>query len=110
MGRRSRIISIAGGNSRVRAGGNPAGILLLNHKMPKVSGLEVLKAIKADEHLKMIPVVALTSSRETPDLNDFYKHKVNSCLEKPVDFPEFIKAVNLDAAVLSANLDQILRE
>jgi CheY-like chemotaxis protein len=70
-------------------------VVLLDNKMPKVNGLEVLKAIKTDEHLKAIPVVALTSSRETPDLNEFYKHGVNSYVIKPVDFPEFIKAVKL---------------
>ncbi len=61
--------------------------------MPKVNGLEVLKTIKADEHLKTIPVVVLTSSRETPDLVEFYKHGVNAYVVKPVDFSEFMKAV-----------------
>src|SRR6266498_555467 len=56
-----------------RLGGNPI-VVLLDNKMPKVSGLEVLKTVKADENLKMIPVVAMTSSREPADLNDFYKH------------------------------------
>jgi CheY-like chemotaxis protein len=75
-----------------RAGGNPI-LVLLDNKMPKVSGLEVLKTIKADAHLKTIPVVALTSSRETPDLIEFYKHGVNAYVVKPVDFGEFVKAV-----------------
>jgi response regulator RpfG family c-di-GMP phosphodiesterase len=61
--------------------------------MPKISGLEVLKIIKADEHLKVIPVVVLTSSRETPDLLEFYKHGVNAYVVKPVDFTEFMRAV-----------------
>src|SRR5208282_4605180 len=60
-----------------RAGGNPI-VVLLDNKMPKVSGLEVLKTMKADEHLKIIPVVVLTSSRETPDLVEFYKLGVNA--------------------------------
>ena len=77
---------------KTRAGGNPI-LVLLDNKMPKVSGLEVLKTIKADEHLKMIPVVALTSSRETPDLIEFYKHGVNAYVVKPVDFAEFMKAI-----------------
>jgi CheY-like chemotaxis protein len=77
-----------------RSSGNPV-VVLLDNKMPKVNGIDVLKAIRADEHLKMIPVVALTSSRETPDLNEFYKHGVNSYVVKPVDFPEFIKVVKL---------------
>src|ERR1017187_6530980 len=72
---------------KTRAGGNPI-LVVLGNKMPKVSGLEVLKTIKADEHLKMIPVVALTSSRETPDLIEFYKHGVNAYVVKPVDRSE----------------------
>jgi CheY-like chemotaxis protein len=61
--------------------------------MPKVTGLEVLKIIKADPELKKIPVVVLTSSREAPDLNDFYQHGVNAYVVKPVDFSMFMKAV-----------------
>jgi CheY-like chemotaxis protein len=80
------------GKFKDRPAGNPI-LVLLDNKMPKISGLEVLKAIKADEHLKIIPVVALTSSRETPDLIEFYKHGVNAYVVKPVDFSEFMKAV-----------------
>jgi CheY-like chemotaxis protein len=80
------------GKFKTRQGGDPI-LVLLDNKMPKVSGLEVLKAIKTDEHLKLIPVVALTSSRETPDLVEFYKHGVNAYVVKPVDFTEFMKAV-----------------
>ena len=75
-----------------RRGGNPI-VVLLDNKMPKVSGLEVLKMIKADDNLKMIPVVVLTSSRETPDLVEFYKHGVNAYVVKPVGFAEFRQAV-----------------
>jgi CheY-like chemotaxis protein len=75
-----------------RDGGNPI-VVLLDLKMPKVDGLEVLKIIKADEHLKSIPVVMLTSSRESPDLIECYKHGVNSYVVKPVDFGEFVTAV-----------------
>ncbi len=67
--------------------------MLLDNKMPKVSGLEVLKTIKADADLRTIPVVVLTSSRETPDLVEFYKHGVNAYVVKPVDFNEFMEAV-----------------
>jgi CheY-like chemotaxis protein len=81
------------GKYKTRSGGNPI-VILLDNKMPKVSGLEVLKTIKADEHLKTIPVVGLTSSRETPDLIEFYKHGVNAYVVKPVSFPDFEKAVN----------------
>lgn len=72
--------------------GNPI-VILLDNKMPKVSGLEVLKIVKADPNLMMIPVVALTSSRETPDLVEFYKHGVNAYVVKPVDFSEFKEAI-----------------
>lgn len=75
-----------------RPNGNPVAVLL-DLKMPKVNGLEVLKIIKADDHLKTIPVVMLTSSRETPDLIECYKHGVNAYVVKPVDFGEFVKAV-----------------
>jgi CheY-like chemotaxis protein len=80
------------GKFKMREGGNP-GVILLDNKMPKVNGLEVLKIIKADEHLRIIPVVALTSSRQTSDLIEFYKHGVNAYVVKPVDFPEFMKTV-----------------
>jgi CheY-like chemotaxis protein len=80
------------GKFKTRTGGNPV-VVMLDNKMPKISGLEVLKTIKADEHLKAIPVVVLTSSRETPDLIEFYKHGVNAYVVKPLDFSEFMKAV-----------------
>lgn len=74
-----------------RTAGNPA-VILLDLKMPKIDGL-VLRTIKADEKLKMIPVVMLTSSREEPDLVESYKLGVNAYVVKPVDFQEFITAV-----------------
>jgi len=80
------------GKFKTRAPGNPV-VVLLDNKMPKVSGLEVLKTMKADDRLKLIPVVVLTSSRETPDLLEFYKHGANAYVVKPVDFSEFMKAV-----------------
>lgn len=80
------------GTFATRERGNPL-FVLLDNKMPKVSGLEVLKIIKADEDLKTIPVVVLTSSRETPDLLEFYKHGANAYVVKPVDFSEFMTAV-----------------
>ncbi len=80
------------GKFKARSGGNPV-VVLLDNKMPKVSGLEVLKIIKDDEHLKVIPIVVLTSSRETPDLIEFYKYGVNAYVVKPVSFDEFMKAV-----------------
>ena len=80
------------GNFNHRTGGNPI-LVLLDLKMPKVSGLEVLKVIKADAQLKIIPVVVLSSSRETPDLVQCYQHGVNAYVVKPVDFGEFVDAV-----------------
>jgi DNA-binding response OmpR family regulator len=75
-----------------RAGNNPA-VILLDLKLPKVDGKEVLKAIRADESLKMVPVVVLTSSREERDLVESYRLGVNAYVVKPVDFHEFVDAV-----------------
>jgi CheY-like chemotaxis protein len=80
------------GKFQTRPGGDPI-LVLLDNKMPKVSGLQVLKTIKADDHLKMIPVVALTSSRLTSDLIEFYEHGVNAYVVKPVGFSEFVMAI-----------------
>jgi len=80
------------GKFEKREGGNPVAVLL-DLKMPKVDGLEVLETIKADDHLKSIPIVMLTSSRETPDLTKCYGLGVNAYVVKPVDFGEFAKAV-----------------
>ena len=80
------------GKFKGREGGNPV-VLLLDLKMPKVNGLEVLKVMKGDRRLKTIPVVMLTSSRETPDLIECYNHGVNAYVVKPVNFGEFATAV-----------------
>jgi len=77
----------------LREKGNPA-VILLDIKMPKVDGLEVLKKIKSDEQLKRIPVVVLTSSREEKDLVKGYEFGANSYVVKPVDFNEFTDAVS----------------
>jgi len=80
------------GKFQRRSGDNPA-VMLLDLKLPKVDGLEVLQRVKADENLKMIPVVVLTSSREERDMVASYKLGVNAYVVKPVDFHEFVNAI-----------------
>lgn len=75
-----------------RPNGEPA-VVLLDLKMPKVDGLEVLRQIKGDPALKMIPVVVMTSSREEQDLLSSYQLGVNAYVVKPVQFHEFVDAV-----------------
>jgi two-component system response regulator len=69
------------------------GLILLDLKLPKVSGLEVLESIKADRDLKRIPVVVLTSSEEAKDVDECYRLGVNSYIVKPVDFKKFMEAL-----------------
>jgi CheY-like chemotaxis protein len=71
---------------------NPA-VILLDLKLPKVDGLEVLKRIKADPDLKTVPVVMLTSSREEQDLAESYDSGANAYVVKPVGFGDFVEAV-----------------
>ena len=80
------------GDFRARAKENPA-VMLLDLKLPKVDGLQVLEKVKADEGLKLIPVVVLTSSQEETDMMRSYKLGVNAYVVKPVDFHEFVNAV-----------------
>ena len=80
------------GKYRLRSKENPA-VVILDIKMPKVDGLEVLRTIKEDDNLKVIPVVILTSSREEKDLSKSYKQGVNAYVVKPVDFQQFVGAV-----------------
>jgi DNA-binding response OmpR family regulator len=80
------------GNFSTRSNENPA-VLLLDLKLPKVNGLEVLQQIRSDEKLNMIPVIVLTSSHEEKDIVASYRLGVNAYVVKPVDFHEFVNAV-----------------
>jgi CheY-like chemotaxis protein len=80
------------GSFRERQRGNPA-LILLDLKLPKVDGLEVLHQIRTDDGLKLIPVVVLTSSREERDLVASYRLGVNAYVVKPVEFHQFVNAV-----------------
>jgi DNA-binding response OmpR family regulator len=80
------------GKYESRASDNPA-VLLLDLKLPKVDGLEVLRQVKSDDKLKMIPVVVLTSSHEEKDMVASYRLGVNAYVVKPVDFHEFVNAI-----------------
>ncbi|MGE5315021.1 MAG: response regulator [Acidobacteriota bacterium] len=87
--------------SKGRFAGRPAGsgprLILLDLKLPKVSGLEVLKRVKSDEAMRQIPVVALTTSRERRDVDESYRLGVNSYIAKPVDFTEFSEVMRMIA-------------
>jgi len=80
------------GKFKTRSSGNPA-VMLLDLKLPKVDGLEVLKQVKSEEKLRMIPIVVLTSSKEEKDMVASYKLGVSAYVVKPVDFHEFVNAI-----------------
>lgn len=80
------------GAFRLRAPGHPA-VVMLDLKLPRLSGLEVLEIVKRDEALKMIPIVMLTSSREDQDLQRAYALGVNAYVVKPVSFHDFVGAM-----------------
>lgn len=87
-----------------RADGNPA-VLLLDLKLPKVDGLEVLKIVRETPELRSIPVVMLTSSREEPDLTKAYELGVNAYVVKPVEFRDFVAAIS-DLGIFWAVLNE----
>jgi CheY-like chemotaxis protein len=80
------------GEFATRSDSDPA-VILLDLKMPRVDGLEVLRQLKADPNFRTIPVVVMTSSREDQDLNQCYELNVNAYVVKPLSFHEFIEAV-----------------
>jgi two-component system response regulator len=69
-------------------------VVLLDLRMPKINGIQVLEKIKGDERTKKTPVVVLTSSKEDPDIADCYRLGANSYIVKPVQFDDFVKAVS----------------
>src|SRR5688572_26710591 len=73
---------------------NVPKVILLDLKMPKINGLEVLQRIKSDSNTKMVPVVILTSSAEDPDIKKSYELGANSYIVKPVDFNNFAKIIS----------------
>jgi CheY-like chemotaxis protein len=83
---------LAQGEYAGRSAGNPA-VVLLDLKLPKVDGLEVLKTVRATPTLRSMPVVMLTSSKEEQDLVRSYELGVNAYVVKPVDFTEFVRAI-----------------
>jgi CheY-like chemotaxis protein len=80
------------GEYKNRSTDNPS-VMLLDLKLPKVDGLEVLKQVKSEEKLRFIPVVVLTSSKEEKDMVASYKLGVNAYVVKPVDFHDFVNAI-----------------
>lgn len=87
-----------------RGTGNPA-VILLDLKLPKVDGLEVLKVVRDTPELRSIPTVMLTSSREEPDLQRAYELGVNAYVVKPVEFKEFVTAIS-DLGIFWAVLNE----
>jgi len=73
---------------------NQPKVILLDLKLPKINGLEVLKAIKTDKRTKMIPVVMVTSSKQDSDMKTAYEYGANSYVVKPVDFNKFVEAMS----------------
>ena len=82
------------GKYATRELGHSPKVVLLDLKLPKVNGLEVLRALKQDEKTRLIPVVIVTSSREDPDIKTAYALGANSYVVKPVDFDAFAEAVS----------------
>lgn len=84
----------AEGNYSERKIADTPKVILLDLKMPKINGIQVLQKIKSDERTKKIPVIVLTSSKEDPDIQECYRLGVNSYVVKPVQFEKFLQAVS----------------
>ncbi len=82
------------GRYEKRSLSNPPKVVLLDLKLPKISGLEVLKTVKSDNRTSHIPIVIVTSSRQEPDMTEAYALGANSYVVKPVDFDQFINAMS----------------
>ena len=80
------------GEFALRAEGN-AVVILLDLKMPRLDGVQVVRQLKADEQMRFVPIVVLTSSRESRDLDESYRLGVNAYVVKPVRFAEFVEAI-----------------
>ena len=83
----------ARGSYQVRNNSRPPKVILLDLKLPKVDGLDVLRQVKGDSRTRPIPVVVLTSSREERDMVESYQLGVNSYIQKPVDFDQFRRTI-----------------
>ena len=90
------------GSYKQRNTGNPA-VILLDIKMPRMDGIEVLKAVRSDNKLKIIPVVMLTSSREEPDLKKCYDLGANAYIVKPVSSKGFFEVVKQIRRILGSD-------
>ena len=84
------LLGTNGGSGRIRL--DQLAVVLLDLKLPKVNGLEVLRRLRADPRTKLLPIVVLTSSKEEKDLVSAYDSGANSYVQKPVEFAEFVKA------------------
>jgi CheY-like chemotaxis protein len=84
----------AAGNYADRSVSCPPKVVLLDLRLPKVDGMEVLRKVKEDERTRLVPVVVLTSSKEDRDVAESYKLGVNSYISKPVEFDEFARTVS----------------
>ena len=83
----------AGGKYADRKMENKPKVMLLDLRLPKVDGMEVLRRVKSDERTRIIPVVVLTSSKEDRDITESYKLGVNSFISKPVEWGEFVRVI-----------------